>query len=100
MAVRAAETVYWFAFFADDFGNRAFFSFIRVFEEHFHDSCCAVVKQVINVPELEFIFPEMTPYSLFQISLRGANVSVQAFSEGYFALGTYIHIDAFVYLND
>jgi hypothetical protein len=52
------------------------------------------------VPEVGFIFSEVTLYPLFQVSLCGANVSVQAFFEGYFAYGTYIHIDAFVYLND
>jgi hypothetical protein len=100
VAVRASETAYSSASFTDSFGSFAFFSFIRVFEEHLCDFCCVIVKQVINMPELTFIFPEVTHYSLFQISLRRANISVQAFFEGYFAYGTYIHIDAFAYLND
>jgi hypothetical protein len=100
VAVRAAETADWCAFFADNLGNLAFFRFIRLFEEHFHDFCCVVVKQVIDVPERGFIFSEVTLYPLFKIRLRGANISVQAFFEGYFAYGTYIYIDAFVYLND
>jgi hypothetical protein len=95
VAVRAAETAYSPASFADNFGNCAFFRFIRLFEEHFHDSCCVVVKQVIDMPERGFTFSEVTFYSLFQISLRGTNIRVQAFFEGYFAYGTYIRIDAF-----
>jgi hypothetical protein len=43
VAVRTAEADYGFVFFADNFGNLAFFRFIPSFEEHLHDSRCAVV---------------------------------------------------------
>jgi hypothetical protein len=77
-AVCAAETVHWFAFFADCFGKVAFFGFVSLLVEHFDDSRCAVVEQVVYVPEQAFLFCEVAFYSLFQISLSGANVSVYA----------------------
>ena len=51
IAVRAAEAVYWFAFFADSFGKVAFFSFVSLLVEHFYDSRYAVVEQIIYVPK-------------------------------------------------
>jgi hypothetical protein len=56
VAVCAAEAVYWFAFFADCFGEVAFFSFVRLLVEHFGDSRCAVVEQVVYVPKQAFLF--------------------------------------------
>jgi hypothetical protein len=76
VAVRAAETVYWFAVCADGFGGFAFFSFRGFFEEHFKNFYGAAVKKVINVPKLSFLASKMPFYSLLQISLCGANVSV------------------------
>jgi hypothetical protein len=100
VAVGAAETACWFVFFAYEFGGFAFFGFVCFFEEHLCDFCCVVVKQVVDVPEFVFIFSEVALYSFFQAGLRGANVGVQAFFEGYFAFGAYVYVDVFGYLDD
>jgi len=44
VAVRAAETIYWFVSFADSLGGFAFFRFTRFFEEHFHNFYFTVVQ--------------------------------------------------------
>ena len=76
VAVRAAETAYWFASCADEFGGFAFFRFIGFFEEHFKNFNWAAVKQVINVPKLSLLTFKVAFYSLFHVSLCRANVSV------------------------
>jgi hypothetical protein len=76
VAVRATETNNRLSSCADNFGDFAFFSFIRFFKENFGDFCGVVVKQVIYVPKLSFLISKVTFYSLFQISLRGTDVSV------------------------
>jgi hypothetical protein len=50
--------------------------------EHFYDSRCAAVEQIVDVPENPLLSSEMASYPLFHISLRRANVSVQALFEG------------------
>jgi len=75
-AVGAAETVYWFGFFADGFGGFAFFCFFGFFEKDFGDFCGVVVEEVVDVPEFSFFFSEVAFYPLFHVGLCGANVGV------------------------
>jgi len=75
-AIRGTETVYRFASFANYSCNRAFFSFIGLFVEHFYDFRCVIVEKVVNVPKSTLLFSKMTFYTLFQIVLRRTNISV------------------------
>ena len=61
--------------------NRAFFSFIGLFVEHFYNFRCIIVEKVVNVPKSTLLFSNMTFYTLFQIVLRRTNVSVYALFE-------------------
>ena len=63
----------------------AFFSLGGFFEKHFQDFRCVIIQEVVDVPELALLFPAMSGYSLFQIDLCGANVSIQASYEVPFA---------------
>jgi hypothetical protein len=81
VAVRAAETDYGFAVFADFGGDEAFFRFTPLPVQHFHDFGSVTVQQVVNMPKLALFSSEMPLHSLLQIVLGRANVSVQTLLE-------------------
>jgi hypothetical protein len=47
------------------------------------------------VPEKSFVFSEVPPYPLLQVSLRGAHVNVSAFVEPDFANGIHVYAGVF-----
>ena len=81
VAVRTTKARNRFISSADFSCYFAFFGFGGFFEKHFHDFCCVIVEEVVDVPELAFLFTQMPGYSLMKVGLCGANVSIQAFCE-------------------
>ena len=62
--------------FADFSGNGAFLRFPIMVEEHLHDFRSWFVEKMVDVPEPAFFPAEVTLYSLFEVCLGGAHISV------------------------
>lgn len=81
VAVRATKTDDGFVLSVNFTCYFTFFCLGCCFEKDSRNSCSTIIEEIVDVPELAFLCPEMSGYSFFEINLRGANVSVRAFSE-------------------
>jgi hypothetical protein len=58
-AIGTAKIGYCCAIFRDSLRNCAFLSFPSSFREDFHDFCCGILQEVIDVPEHAFLVSEV-----------------------------------------
>ena len=70
VAVRAAKASNSAVFSAEFLSDSAFFGFGGFFEKNFQDFRRVIVEEVVDVPELALLFPEMSGYSFFKVCLR------------------------------